>query len=744
MLLYFTSSCNGLYSDYYKWTPKYPPTKEYVYCPLSCNDSSVGDKDQCCLCDAKHKWELANGTDSNVLFLLDLEYISVKFSSNLTVDPVCKCLSQLNATCKCNSPDEAIFQGVFHRRGYMKSLPLNICEFPKLTHIDFSYNRLQSLTYIGCLSKLDSLVLHENRIAHLSNETFVGMTNLRIVTLANNRITSTDVNLFSHESVGLFKFDISNNSLKSLDISNFFVEKYEFCVLKFSNNIIVYTDKTDFYFNVTSVYNSGDIDVSAQLITTTQDPLTLIINKQQDTYHLIYRIIPKGNYDFKESSIFECDCVLGNFLQMSKHDFKRFRMSAKSSNLTLCHGPPGMVGFDFLDVYDNNTLLELFTCNQTSDELCPKYCKCTDISTNQQMIVDCRNTQKYELPRFLPTSRSGYNYVLRLDDNFVKTLPARQYFTKLYSLDMSNNAVTHLSDDILNNLETMTLLNVSGHSLVELPKRIQTVKIERIYFGHNPVPCNCDNLWIGEWRRRWNAGLENPLYCQLDGGEVKLADYVTDSYLECGSNFSLAKVLVSVSIPILLVLFCLFAYYFRYEVMVIINKFRTRNKINVTFEWDCYISFDEEDPGLREFVLKDLEPKLSRAGFQIFVPCKDLPVGGVIENDMKNYMHISKCFLFILTKDFGSKDLTEYNIAQEIFFQQPSRIIIILNYDNMPLSSFKLPKFRSFKRFSHYIEVVDRQRNIFNEITTILGRPLSLFYGNRCRDEMHNKRTVYK
>ena len=730
------SSCN-LYSEYASWTPRHPPRKDNIYCPKTCNDSSVKDPDTCCLCESVHQWELANTTDADVLYLLEVEYISVHFNANLTVNPNCTCVSQLSTSCMCASPNDANFQGVFHRDGNLRSFPLNLCDFPRLTHIDFVNNQIARIADVRCLLLLDSLILDENVITHLSNQTFIGMTNLRVVSLIHNRISTPDIKLFSAVSVGIFKFDISQNDLRKYDLTNIFVEEYDFCLQNISNNNFETTDETDFYLNSSLTYNSGDVDFSG--VDRMFDPLSSMFYKQPEMYALLGKVIPKGTYSFSDGFI-ECDCTIGYLLQMSKDEFVRYN----TVRSTFCGGPESLKGFDILDVYKNRSLIELFTCNHTSDELCPEFCRCTELSSYQYMMIDCRNMQKYELPKYLPGSRSGYPYALRMDDNYVRTLPNQQYFTSLHSLDMSNNAITHLSDDILNNLETMTLLNVSGHSLVELPKRIQTVKIERIYFGHNPVPCNCDNLWIGEWRRRWNAGLENPLYCQLDGGEVKLADYVTDSYLECGSSFSLAKVIVSISGAILFTSLCLLVFYFKYELVVIMKKIRSQNKINVPFEWDCYISIDEEDPGLREFVLKDLKPKLARAGFKIFVPCTDLPVGGVIENDIKNSLYVSKCFLFILTKDYGLNESTEYNIARQLFTQQPSRIIIILNYDNMPISSFKIPRLRSLKRFSHYIEVVDRQRNIFNDITTILGTPLFMCDGAKCRDEMHNMRTVHK
>ena len=542
------------------------------------------------------------------------------------------------------------------------------------------------------------------------------MPNLRVVALGNNQISNPDIRLFNDLSIGIFEFNISQNGIKKWDLTNSFIENYNFCFLDVSNKQFQITDESDLYLNTSSTYNSGDVHVLGALI----DPIRTIVPKQPELYKVFDKVLPSGRYFFSNENIMECDCVIGYFAQMTQNGFERLI----AENTTTCGGQEGLKDFEVLDVYNNRTVLDYFACKYTTDDLCPKFCKCIERSSYKHMLIDCRNMQKQVLPKYLPESHSGYNlYVLRMDNNNIKTLPFQEYFQKLESLDMSNNGVTYLSEAIINHLKTMTFLNLSGHSLVELPKRIQLIKIEKIYFGHNPVPCTCENLWIGEWRRRWNAGPNNPLYCQLDDGEVILSDYVTTSYLNCVSHFSQTLVIVSISIMILLILICIFLYYFRYELIILMRKIRSHNKIDVVFEWDCYVSFDGEDPGLREFIINELQPKLSKAGLKIFVPCIDLPFGSVIENEMKIAMSVSKCFLFVLTKDFRKNNLTEYNIARELYTQHPSRIIIILNFDHMPISSFKLPRLQSIKRFSHYIEAVDRQRNIYTEITRILGKP---------------------
>lgn len=134
-IMYTFSYCSSFKSGYFPWTPKHLPTKDYIYCPQSCNDSSVLDLDLCCACGSKHKWELANATDYDVLYLLEVEYVSVNFNANLTVNSFCTCVSKLSKTCNCSLSSDANFQGVIHQNGHLKTFPLNTCNYSRLTYI---------------------------------------------------------------------------------------------------------------------------------------------------------------------------------------------------------------------------------------------------------------------------------------------------------------------------------------------------------------------------------------------------------------------------------------------------------------------------------------------------------------------------------------------------------------------------------------------------------------------------------
>ena len=721
----------GIYSDYFPWTTKHPPVKEHIFCPDYCHVSE--NVDECCMCNSKHRWELANSSDIHVLYLLDVEYTSVTFTSILTTSSICTCYTELDPICNCTSHFNAVFQGVLHSRGQLRHFPSNLCDFPKLTTVDFSYNSISVIPNISCLHLLDSLNLENNKITHLSNTSFVNLNNLRNVNLKFNCISKPDINLFSDASVGIFDFDISHNNMKKFDITNMFIEKYDFCLINVSSNNFDTTDWTDFYLNLSTTYNSGDIDF--RNVATTTDPLYFLSHKQPDLYYRFFIVIPEGKYYLSQSPT-ECNCVAGSFIKLGIEHFKRFRYSLydfyeENEDGRNCSSPDHLKGINMLDIFDNETLLDQFVCNITGDDLCPQNCTCIDESNKDRILIDCRYKDKIELPKYLPESKTGFKYVLLMDNNNINTLYTQSYFSKLQTLKVTSNNLKYLSNELINKMHFIDLLNISQHSLVTLSREIQKVHIDKIYFGHMPIPCDCSNLWIGEWRRLWKAGLRNPLFCKLSNGDIVLADYVTEEYLYsvdivCERDINMTRIALTICL-IALVVVSILLYYFRYEILIIAKKMKSSNNVGFVYEWDCFVSFDDGDRGIRDFVLKDLLKELTKNGYKVFIPCIDLQPGGIQELDIRQNMSLSKCFLFILSENYSEEHMSHYNIGWDLYRHNPSaRSVILLNFDNISLSKLllRLPRYRTLKRFSHYMDVIDRQKKIFDFIHRILGQSL--------------------
>ena len=91
----------------------------------------------------------------------------------------------------------------------------NLNSLLMLTTVDLSNNQLEDIR-LHNLSKLKEVFASHNRIARLTDKTFVNSSSLSVVFLQHNSIESIDYNTF-HSLPNLITLDLSSNKLKTID-----------------------------------------------------------------------------------------------------------------------------------------------------------------------------------------------------------------------------------------------------------------------------------------------------------------------------------------------------------------------------------------------------------------------------------------------------------------------------------------------------------------------------------------------
>lgn len=148
-------------------------------------------------------------------------------------------------------------QIIDHRNGFLNKIPENICSYRNFVTIDFSGNKLTKLENINCISNLDTLILRENRIKTIHNGTFLRMTHLRVLDLAQNEIKHTEPKAISDSTIGLYLADFSKNQLTQIDITNIVI-KQPFCKKNYEKNRITeLTNILSIEFNTDITFEDG-------------------------------------------------------------------------------------------------------------------------------------------------------------------------------------------------------------------------------------------------------------------------------------------------------------------------------------------------------------------------------------------------------------------------------------------------------------------------------------------------------
>ena len=92
-----------------------------------------------------------------------------------------------------NHHDSISYLRLYHRAGFLNRIPSNVCDFSsKLVKIELINNEMFEIGNISCLLSLDTLDLSHNKITFIGNETFINLTNLRVLKVAYNGLKTLE------------------------------------------------------------------------------------------------------------------------------------------------------------------------------------------------------------------------------------------------------------------------------------------------------------------------------------------------------------------------------------------------------------------------------------------------------------------------------------------------------------------------------------------------------------------------
>lgn len=302
LLIPFASAAyNTNITDYHKFESKVGPEKPNFLCPDSC--LTLDWYDRCCTCAGKPIWELNRNISYDPVFV---EYINMFGQSKL--------LSK--------QPD-ATFQWLKHEYGRMNALPKNICEYNNtLVSVVLTGNKIQSTEGVNCMWHLDTLDLSQNPVSSISNTTFSGMPNLRVLVLADTNIQRLEPNSFSNFDTEIFLTDLSGNNFKSLDVTNVFFERRPYCDITLSRCNISFSIANSLDLSLNKSYGGGEVLLTDSVINSFH-PFTYVFGDSQEKIKQMYKYNIYGRYTFNKLNV-SCDCMMGELLLVGEEFFEKF------------------------------------------------------------------------------------------------------------------------------------------------------------------------------------------------------------------------------------------------------------------------------------------------------------------------------------------------------------------------------------------------------------------------------------
>ncbi|OWF54035.1 Slit-like 1 protein [Mizuhopecten yessoensis] len=681
----------------FRFVPSMGTPKEHLLCPTWCQNDTYCDR--CCACHSKPEWD---DNKTSYLRKVHVEYNSVRDKALLKINKQDKSQSTLYS--------------VDHVYGRLRYFPGNICSFQHLVLVDFSFNHIEEIANISCLVHLDTLKLKGNKLKYISNTTFINLRNLREVDLSHNLIQKMDPNIFNIAGVQTYHVDVSQNILKTLDITNVFPENALFCEVNYTHSLFgKFVNTADMRLNPNKTYGSGEVILSNCVFP--DHPLSLLLVSHPQDYPLISKVFQHGRI-FMEGTAVMCDCRLGFILTLFRvmEDFKR-RFFAKTDSMKYyCAGPPNMVNYTYMNILEDKNLTHLLVCDVK--QFCPKGCKCIEQPSKHRLKVNCENSSFTALPEKVPITK--LNVELHLAKNHIANLEYRDYLDKVSLLDLSDNPIQSISPEAIGSLTQATKITLNEHMLKGIPETIRKLDASKIDFGDNPLPCDCDNIWIGDWMRFTRDNSSSKLMCKTFKGVVS-AEVVTTSYLDCpvGTSETLLQVMVGLlSALCCMLIWVLIAVQFKFEILLLKRKIlkpHSRKK----WIYDVFIEFDEESYDVRQYIFKTLQPFLLSKGLEVFIPCADTTPGETTDAIMLSTIMNSKSVLVVLS--YGSENIA-YSSAFSYFLHDYDRKLILLDFDHSTRNSNShLKGSAALKRFGYYIPITDRHANICQRLADIFG-----------------------
>ncbi|KAL4228126.1 hypothetical protein ACF0H5_013561 [Mactra antiquata] len=711
----------GQYSQ--PWQPGWSDIeREDLRCYTSTCDTLGKPLDTCCPCHSCMSWE---GSGKNI----DIEYISVVGKS------------------------VAVFAGEFnqsevyriqHSYSDLKEIPSNVCDWDKesntnffsdiyqimrefweyVVELDFTGNKIRRIPDINCLKRLDKLDLSYNNIIHVSNSSFYNLSRLRNINLERNQIKHLDINVFSAPQLNMFHVDVSNNIMETLDVSNMLSLK-PFCSIEYTNNKITNLVSENFVLDMNKPPSSGFVSMNGNQIKQFPNFKELL---NLTSWEQMGQILDFG-FDFKDIPLV-CDCNIQPFLEKAESVIEtlwRDYMNVK------CTSPPEYAGIPVVQMKHDQLI-----CNVSLEDGCPTPdCSCVDKPSENTLYINCANGNLKEMPNISNSAHSKY-ISLNVSGNNIQTIKNKTYLPLLASFDISHNDLREINNDVIDILQdSCTMLNISDNpKMTELPRKIQYRKTCSTHMNNLLVHCGCDTLWIETWLKQNVCSTDYVFQCNIPGVGVKLAADFHESDLQCKEESIVIVASMIASGIILMIIIGFTVHSFKYELLILYlrSRRRKRNTVMSNFAYDVFISYNENEDHVREWVAKFLNPHLMKSGYTTFIALRDINFGAERDSEVISAIQNSQRFLIVLSESYlcgayeGMRSWTEneWKYGWYNFRSCPYKKIVLVNFDHIKPSDVDHPVIKAYLRVGYTVDFKNQDRTIMDDIEKKLGGPAVL------------------
>ncbi|XP_062571161.1 toll-like receptor 4 [Saccostrea cucullata] len=310
-------------------------------------------------------------------------------------------------------------------------------------------------------------------------------------------------------------------------------------------------------------------------------------------------------------------------------------------------------------------------------------------------MLDLKENRISTLPKIVFQNLVNLKY-LDLSKNFLKTWEINTSYMKIvYSIELSNNEITSLSDGDMKAFD-----------------RMGSTKNLTMNFLKNSFICTCRTINFMKWMEERNKTKKinflhfNNYNCTEDAehnGKVlkfdKIKLHILNLQRECRSFSTIIFVTTGTLVCFLVILCTGLAYryrwklrYFYYMTKSRYHQYKSLRSENLPLnQYDAFVSYADED---RSFVLRMIKELEEEEGIKLCIHQRDFVPGFDIAENIITAVNKSRKTIILLSPNFikSSWCMYELHIAkmEEIYSRNDENVIFLILYETLPLKDIPL------------------------------------------------------
>lgn len=270
----------------------------------------------------------------------------------------------------------------------------------------------------------------------------------------------------------------------------------------------------------------------------------------------------------------DCDCLMEPYLELT--EFALSKIWRNHYDVT-CWNPPEFRGLSIVNHFIKGNRLDQLICNVSTSEQCPRYCHSYKQPKHGRTVVNYTDAGLTALSDYLP---GGGNLTLIFKGNKISYFEDREYFKRVFSVDISNNSLQNISEKAFHNMKYDVVLDLSDNQIIELPHSFQTFDPCSIPIGKLTMPCDCGHIWLSDWIKNNNAdecSNVSEIVCVIEGNSLSAASIDWSTFCD-EQNSSFLNILLPVLFTVVIGL-ALSLCVFRYEILILTHNLRKKEEL---------------------------------------------------------------------------------------------------------------------------------------------------------------------